>query len=73
MTEESKFALLLAAAILAARKLAEQEDPDRLRQRKSVLSKQPFATLPTSERSTRSGRQRRRLLIGPSSPATPLP
>jgi hypothetical protein len=30
MTEESKFALLFAAAILTARKLAEQEDPDQL-------------------------------------------
>ena len=34
MTEERKFAILIAATILSARKLAELEDPDKLTPKK---------------------------------------
>jgi hypothetical protein len=36
MTEERKFAILIAATILSARKLAELENPDKLTPNKAV-------------------------------------
>jgi len=59
MTEERKFAILIAATILSARKLAELEDPDKLTPTKSGLSKTAIRhAVYILGRSTRSGRRR---------------
>ena len=76
MTEERRFAILIAATILSARKLAELEDPDKATPKKLAAVETAIRHAAyILGRSTRSGRQRHRAAFGPErcSPQTPFP